>query len=221
MKNMSFYKILGKSKYLHFYAKSFYYNHFKHISLISGGDCRIKKLHLESCGKHNVVRLGNHVLLDEVTITIFGNNNEIVINDMNYLSNIRFAIEDDANQIEIGKQCYLGPGCLLAALEGTKIKIGDDCMIASSCEIRTSDSHSLLDRNGERINNAQDIILGGHVWIAMGSLILKGANISKDCVVAAKAVVCKMTEQVKEGSLLGGTPARVLKENISWNHKRI
>lgn len=55
----------------------------------------------------------------------------------------------------------------------------------------------------------------------MGSLILKGANIPKDCVVAAKAVVCKMKEQVKEGSLLGGTPARVLKENISWNHKRI
>ena len=107
-----------------------------------------------------MVRLGNHVLLDEVTITIFGNNNEIVINDMNYLSNIRFAIEDDGNRIEIGKQCYLGPGCLLAALEGTKIKIGDDCMIASSCEIRTSDSHSLLDLNGERINYAQDIILG-------------------------------------------------------------
>lgn len=87
---------------------------------------------------------------------------------MNYLSNIRFAIEDDANQIEIGKQCYLGPGCLLAALEGTKIKIGDDCMIASSCEIRTSDSHSLLDRNGERINNAQDIILGACLdWYGM------------------------------------------------------
>ena len=62
---------------------------------------------------------------------------------------------------------------------------------------------------------------GGDVRIAMGSLILKGANIPKDCVVAAKAVVCKMKEQVKEGSLLGGTPARVLKENISWNHKRI
>lgn len=216
---MSFYKILDKSKYLLFYAKSFYYNHFKHITLICGEDCRIKKLHLASCGKYNVLRLGNHVLLDDVTITIFGNKNEVVVNDMNYMSNIRFAIEDDGNRIEIGKQCYFGEDCLLAALEGTTIKIGDGAMVASSVQFRSSDSHSVLDENGNRMNKAEDILLGGHVWIGLGSLILKGAVIPKNCIVAAKSVVCKMKE-IKENCLLGGTPAKVLKENINWDSKR-
>ena len=49
----------------------------------------------------------------------------------------------------------------------------------------------------------------------------KGAHIPQDCIVAAKSVVCAMKEKVKEGSLLGGTPARVLKENINWNIQRI
>lgn len=198
-----------------------FYNHLKHIHIACGEGCEISKLHLASCGKHNSIVLGNHVKLHDVTISIFGNNNHIVIGSDNHLSSIRLAMEDDENHIEIGSHNFIGNGSLLAALEGTKIMIGDDCMIASPCEIRTSDSHSLLDENGKRINHAQDIILGGHVWIGMGCLVLKGTNVPQNCVVAAKSVVCKMKEKVKEGSLLVGTPARVLKENISWNHKRI
>ena len=198
-----------------------FYNHLKHIHITCGEGCEISHLHLASCGKKNSIVLGNHVKLQDVTISIFGNDNHIVIDSDNHLSGIRLAMEDDGNHIEIGKHNFIGSGSLLAALEGTKIVIGDDCMIASPCELRTSDSHSLLNADGERINHAQDIILGGHIWMGMGCLVLKGAHIPKDCVVAAKSVVCKMKEQVKEGSLLGGTPARVLKENISWNHKRI
>lgn len=198
-----------------------FYNRLKHISLTCGEDCEISRLHLASCGKNNSIVLGNRVKLHDVRITIFGNDNHIVVKDDNHIAGIRFAMEDDGNRIEIGAHNFIGSGSLLAALEGTKIVIGDDCMIASPCEIRTSDSHSLLDENGKRINYAQDIILGGHVWIGMGCLVLKGANIPKHCVVAAKSVVCKMKEKVKEGSLLGGTPARVLKENVSWNHQRI
>ena len=198
-----------------------FYNRLKHIHITCGKGCRISKLRLSSCGKNNTIVLGDHVVLENVTISIFGNDNHVVVKDDNHLSSIRLAMEDDGNLIEIGSHNFIGSGSLLAALEGTKIRIGDDCMIASPCEIRTSDSHSLLDNNGNRINYAMDIIMGRHIWVGMGCLILKGANIPKDCVVAAKSVVCRMKEQVKEGSLLGGTPAKVLKENISWNHKRI
>ena len=198
-----------------------FYNRLKHIHLACGEECEISHLHLASCGKNNSIVLGNHVKLQNVTISIFGDNNHIVIDGDNHLANVRLAMEDDGNEIQIGKHNFIASGSLLAALEGTKIVIGDDCMIASPCEIRTSDSHSLLDADGKRLNYAQDIILGGHVWVGMGCLILKGANIPRNCVVAAKSVVCKMKEQPKEGSLLGGIPARVLKENISWNHKRI
>ena len=208
-------------KQIYLKLQMLFYNHLKHISISCGKGCRISKLHLASCGKNNTIVLGDHVTLENVTISIFGNNNRIVIQDNNHLSNIRMVMEDDGNSIEIGKHNYIGSECLLAALEGTKIVIGDNCMIAGPSEIRTSDSHSLLDANGKRINPAQDIIMGRHVWVGVGCLLLKGAHIPQDCVVAAKSVVCAVKEKVKDGSLLGGTPARVLKENINWNILRI
>lgn len=197
-----------------------FYNSFKHVSITCGNGCRISNLHLSSCGTDNVITLGANVKLNDVTISIFGSHNRIVIKDNNNFDSLRIAIEDDGNKIEIGKHNFIGKGSLLAALEGTKIHIGDNCMIASPCEIRTSDSHSLLDADGNRVNYAKDIILGGHVWVGMGVLILKGAILPKNCVVAAKSVVGNM-KNVKEGSLLAGIPARVIRENIKWNCKRI
>ena len=138
-----------------------FYNRLKHIAITCGEGCKISKFRLASCGKNNTIVLGDNVVLENVTISIFGNDNHIIIKDNNHFCGIRFAMEDDGNRIEIGKHNFIGCGNLLAALEGTNIVIGDDCMIASTCEIRTSDSHSLLDENGKRINYAQDIFLGG------------------------------------------------------------
>ena len=197
-----------------------FYNHFKHISFMCGDNCEISHLSLASCGNGNSIILGDGIKLKDVTISIFGNQNQLIIHSNNNISKVRFVMEDDGNKIEIGKHNFIGSDSLLAALEGTTISIGSNCMIASPCEIRTSDSHSLLDSDGRRINYAKDIVLGGHVWIGMGCLILKGAYIPENCVVAAKSVVCSM-KNVNKGSLLGGTPARILKENINWNHKRI
>ena len=200
--------------------KLFFYNRFKHISIQCGTNCNISNFKLQSCGKGNKIILGDNVYLRDVTISIFGNNNHIAIHSNNNLSNIRFAMEDDDNEIEIGRHNFIGNGSLLAALEGTKIKIGSDCMIASPCEIRTSDSHSILDSDGNRINYAKDITIDDHVWIGMGCLILKGAHVPSDCVVAAKSIVCAAAS-LKKGTLLGGGPAKVLRENINWNHKRL
>lgn len=200
--------------------KLLFYNHFKHISIKCGDDCEISHLSLASCGNGNSIILGDGVKLKDVTISIFGNQNQLIIHSNNIISKVRFVMEDEGNKIEIGKHNFIGSNSLLAALEGTTISIGSNCMIASPCEIRTSDSHSLLDSDGQRINYAKDIIIGDHIWIGMGCLILKGAYIPEDCVVAAKSVVCSM-KNVNKGSLLGGIPARILKENINWNHKRI
>ena len=110
---------------------------------------------------------------------------------------------------------------MLAALEGTKITIGSDCMIAGPCELRTSDSHSLLDLNGNRLNAAKDINIGDHVWVGTECLILKGANIPSDCVIAAKSLVCKTNMKWISFAVYGGNPAKLIKSNINWNKERI
>jgi Acetyltransferase (isoleucine patch superfamily) len=53
------------------------------------------------------------------------------------------------------------------------------------------------------------IVLEDDVWIGSGSIILKGITIGEGSVVAAGSVV---TKDVSPNVIVGGNPARVLKE---------
>jgi acetyltransferase-like isoleucine patch superfamily enzyme len=154
-----------------------------------------------------------------VEIKVYGDNNQIVIESNNYINDIRIAIEDDNNLIKISNNVYIGPDSLLAALEGTKIKIGKECMIAGPCEIRTSDSHSLTDLEGYRINPAKDIEIGEHVWIGAGCMLLKGCKIPDHTIVAARSLITS-TKDFEPYSLWGGVPARLLKKGVNWKKER-
>lgn len=199
--------------------KLLFFNRFKHVKILAGSNCSIGKLTLAICGKNNTILLGDHVHLNNVEIKVYGNNNQIIIESNNSINGIRIAIEDDNNLIKIGSYVYIGPDSLLAALEGTKIKIGKECMIAGPCEIRTSDSHSLTDIEGNRINPAKDIEIGEHVWIGAGCMLLKGCKIPENSIVAARSLVTS-TKDFESYSLWGGTPARLLKKNINWRKER-
>jgi acetyltransferase-like isoleucine patch superfamily enzyme len=43
--------------------------------------------------------------------------------------------------------------------------------------------------NGESVNNDRAILMGNHIWIGCNSVILKGAEIPENCVIAAGSVV--------------------------------
>ena len=203
-----------------FRLKACFYNHFKHITIVGGSNCSIRKLRLASCGKANRIMLGNHVRLNDVEIKIFGNGNIIHIDSNNTITGIRLAMEDDNNEIRIDSNTYIGAGSLLAALEGTKITIGKDCMIAGPCEIRTSDSHSLTYIDGNRINPAKSISIGNHVWIGAGCMLLKGCFVPEDTIIAARSLVTS-TEGFVSNSLWGGSPAKLLKTGVNWKKERI
>lgn len=53
------------------------------------------------------------------------------------------------------------------------------------------------------------------MWIGCGVKIYKGTVIPEGCVIASDTIVKGVFEI--ENSLIGGNPARVIKENIKWN----
>ncbi|MDX2046776.1 MAG: DapH/DapD/GlmU-related protein [Chitinophagaceae bacterium] len=57
------------------------------------------------------------------------------------------------------------------------------------------------------------VIIGDHVWIGTGAIILKGVHIGNGSVITAGAVV---TKDVPPGCLAGGVPAKVLQKDITW-----
>ena len=192
-------------------------------------------------GKGNKI-IYAHSILSTVTFDIKGDDNLIHICDRSILNGVRFYIRGNRHQIYIGSGCRFhrggslwfedDDGCLqigagttfedvhLAVTEpGSKIIIGKDCMFAYDIDIRTGDSHSIIERTtGLRINVAGNINIGNHVWVAAHSIILKGVSIADDCVVGTGAVVVKSIEE--PGVIVAGNPATIIKRNITWSRRR-
>lgn len=128
--------------------------------------------------------------------------------------NNRFEIHRNADiYIGEGATLELGRGYIMDRLSLQclcNIKIGNGVMISRNVAIRDSDSHQLLNCNHEP---TQPIVIGDHVWIGMNVTILKGVTIGDGAVIAAGAVVNK---DVPPKTLVGGVPAKVIKENVEW-----
>ena len=194
-------------------------------------------------GTKNIFDIDKSALLVNCTFNIIGNNNEIEINELSFLNKVTFFILGDNNKIKIGKgvrfnrggsfwiedygcEAVIGDNSTfedshIALTEpNSKIIIGEDCMFANYVDVRTGDSHSIIDTvTNERINYAQNVHIGNHVWVASHVSILKGVHIADNSVVATRAVVTKSFTD--NNILIGGIPATKLRENINWDREKI
>lgn len=91
---------------------------------------------------------------------------------------------------------------------GESITVGTDFAISWDVCITDTDSHSL--DGGQRTS---PVIIGNRVWIGARAMILKGVTIGDGAVIAANSVV---TRDVPPRTLVGGSPAKVLRENVEW-----
>lgn len=92
-----------------------------------------------------------------------------------------------------------------------KVHIGKDTRISRNVQIWDDDAHKMVAGS----DKSHEVIIGNHVWIGAGVIILKGVHIGDGAVVAAGAVV---NHDVPAGCLVGGVPAKVLKSNIEWEY---
>lgn len=189
------------------------------FSLVIGSKVCFVNVDICENGRGNSMSLGTGVSLRNCHIHIQSSNNQIIIHENSKMQDVTFWIEDDNNVIEIGHDTTFHGKCQLAACEGTKITIGDDCMFSHDIYCRTTDSHSILNEHGIRINPAKDIKIGNHVWIGMQCLILKDCNIPDNSIIGARSMVTSSIESTPN-SLFSGNPARIIKNNINWDRQR-
>ncbi|MXS69622.1 acyltransferase [Flavobacteriaceae bacterium W22] len=91
-----------------------------------------------------------------------------------------------------------------------EINIGCNVAISENVSIWDSDAHTILKDN---YIPTIPITLGDNVWIGMNSIILKGVTLGDGCIVAAGSIVNK---SFPPKCLIGGTPAKIIKENVEW-----
>ena len=194
--------------------------HFSSHGVSLRGKGIVKKIHCTNIGKENVAIIEAGASLLNCSFYFKGNNNKLHIKCGTHLRNASFHFEDDDNKIIIGESVTSEPQLSLAACESCSIIIGNDCMISNDVQIRTTDSHSVVDADGKRINHAGDITIGNHVWIGFQSLLLKGTTIPDNCVIGARSMTTASLK-AEQGDVIAGTPAKVIKHNINWRRERI
>jgi acetyltransferase-like isoleucine patch superfamily enzyme len=79
----------------------------------------------------------------------------------------------------------------------------------------TSDGHNIV-KHGERINSANDISIGCHVWLADNVTVLKGASIGDQSIVGINST---LTKPIGSGVIAVGNPAKVVQDEVSWQHE--
>ena len=116
----------------------------------------------------------------------------------------------NGGRLQLGRNSYMNASLIQCA---STIAIGDGCAIAGDVLIQDTDFHSVLDENGNEKERAKPITIGNHVWICAKATVLKGVTIGDGAIVAAGAIV---TKDVPAHALVGGNPARVIKEKVNW-----
>ena len=107
--------------------------------------------------------------------------------------------------ITIGRNVFINQNCTFYDLGG--IDIADDVMIGPNVSLITS-GHPIAPDERRAAVIAKRIVIEKNVWIAAGAIVIGGATIGENSVVAAGAVV---TKDVPPNTLVGGNPARVIR----------
>lgn len=94
------------------------------------------------------------------------------------------------------------------------VSFGNNALISWDALIMDTDFHRILDIDGVHINPDATVVIGNNVWIGCRTLVLRGASIADGVVVAAASVV--HGHAGVENSVIGGSPAKTLREGISW-----
>jgi acetyltransferase-like isoleucine patch superfamily enzyme len=189
-------------------------------NFIQANRARLAGVELDIIGDRNQILIGEGSMLNNLKIRIRGSDHRIELGRNFRISRgAVFWIEDDHCLLSIGSNTTMVEVSIAVTEPGSKVVIGEECMFANDIDIRVGDSHSVLDAaTGKRINFAEDIQIGAHVWIAAHSIILKGVTIGGNSVVASGAIV---TRSCAPGSILAGNPAKVIRSGISWQRERI
>lgn len=166
--------------------------------------------YIEVTGNSKII-IGEGCRIRNTSVIVRGNNNRVELEEGVFFSGT-IELFGDNNLIKIGKDTRIN-GANFIVHNGTKVEIGSRCLFSTKIDVRTTDSHSIFNADGERINLDKNIVIGEHVWIGRHVSILKGSIIGEGSVVGSMSLV---SGAIPKRVIAAGVPAKTIKENVMW-----
>jgi len=111
--------------------------------------------------------------------------------------------------LRVEDDCFIGHECLIdlagEVTFGKQVTLAQRVCVMTHLNVGYSD-HPLQGRFPAKVSAVE---VGDGSFLGLGSMMLAGVRVGRGCFVAAGAVVAS---DVPDGSLVGGVPARVLRE---------
>ena len=170
-----------------------------HIS--SKSNLEVKKLVFNK--QWDDIRITNNLIPGQLYIS---DNTDVMVDNVIFYSGSRLTVNKGASFIF--KSGYVNYESVIECFD--RIEIGENVIISERVQIRDSNNHDMC---YPEYKKSSPIKIGNNVWIGLGATILSGVTIGEGAVIAAGAGV---TKDVPPHSLVGGCPAKILKENIEW-----
>lgn len=175
----------------------------------------LKNQYVSQIMEYRCTTVGRNVRWDGDVPLVFGDgeihlgNNVTIGNSQTWVVGFKFP---GTARLIVGDHTTINYRTTISVAES--VTIGRYCQLAGEIKIFDNNSHPLnhLERRGAHSLSREDVapvVIEDDVWIGSNCLILRGVRIGRGAVVAAGTVV---TKDVPAFTLVGGHPARVLKE---------
>lgn len=164
----------------------------------------------------------------------------VVINKMHWKAPALMSQQSEIGnegEIVFKGRCYIGTGNKIYVGKGAKLEIGEDVQIMNqtnigcldyimvgghtwithSCQIFDTNYHFIANLNtGEVKKHHAPVLIGNYSWICNSTTINMGAIIPDHTIVSSHSVVTHDHSNLGEYHIIGGIPAKNLKDNFSW-----
>ncbi len=209
----------GNKKYEIKFSKVFYKSYCK----IKGEFNRVilngfvDRLILFVDGENNTISSSNAYFFN-TTITVSGNNNQIILEDGVKFTNSNIIIRGEDCKLFIGKDTTFGGIRIVNAGLNNEIIIGSNCLFSDKIELWASDTHPVYDEKNFVVNKEKPIKIGDNVWVGARVIILKGVSINSNSIIGMGTVV---VHDVPHSCASVGNPNRIVKRNVHWSNQLI
>lgn len=176
-----------------------------------GDNCKIEIRDNSRLYLGNGVNIGENVRIKATRKAEMSFGNRCLISDYDDI------YASEKSKIIVDETTSFNSRVIIRIVNDTSFICGKNCTFSYCVKVRGENGHTIIDLDAKQVKVGKtDVNIADHVWVGMGVSLLGGTVINRDSIVGADSIVSK---EFPPNSLIAGSPAKVIKENVDWDIK--